>query len=60
MFGFMFNAGPSEKFLFVDHPKKDHNEWKFKLYIIGEILDLPKNTATEYVIRRFWYIRPGF
>ena len=47
----MRNAGPSEKFLFVDYPKEDHNEREFKAQIIGEILDLTKNTATEYVRR---------
>ena len=34
------NAGPSEKFLIVDHPKEDHNEREFKHLIIGGILDL--------------------
>ena len=38
-------AGPSEKFLFVDHPKEDHNEREFKPPIIGEILDLPKKSS---------------
>ena len=51
--GPIFNAGPSEKFLFVDHPKEDHNKQEFKPQIIGEILDLSKNTATEYVISHF-------
>ena len=40
--------------------KKGDNERDFKSYIIGEILDLPKPTATEYVIRHFWYICAGF
>ena len=26
----ILNAGPSEKFLIVDHPKEDHSEQKFK------------------------------
>ena len=41
----MFDAGPYEKFLFVDHPKEDHNEREFKSYIIGKILDVPKNSS---------------
>ena len=44
----------------MDHPKEGHNKREFKPQIIDEILDLPKNTATEYVIRYFWYICPDF
>ena len=32
---------------------EDDNEREFKFQIIGEILDLPKNTATEYGIKHF-------
>ena len=28
--GPILNAGPPETFLFVDHPKEDHNEREFK------------------------------
>ena len=44
----------------MDHPKEDHNKREFKPQIMDEILDLPKNTATEYVIKYFWYICPDF
>ena len=52
--GPILNARASEKFLFVDHLKQYHNEGEFKSEIIGEILDLPKNTATKYVRRPQW------
>ena len=56
------HVGPSENdgyltlellqsFFFLDHPKEDHNEREIKPYITGEMLDLRKNTATEYVRR---------
>ena len=56
------HVGPSENdgyltlellqsFFFFDHPKEDHNEREIKPYITGEMLDLRKNTATEYVRR---------
>ena len=35
----------------MDHPKENHNEREFKPQIIDEILDLPKNAATECVIK---------
>ena len=41
----ILNGRPSEKFLFVDHPKEDHNEREFKSLIIDEILDLPKKSS---------------
>ena len=31
----ILNAGPTEKFLIVDHPKEDHNEPEFKHQIIS-------------------------
>ena len=39
------NVGPSEKFLFVEHPKENHNEREFKRQIIGEILDQPRKSS---------------
>ena len=59
-FFYIIKTGPSEKALFVDYPKENHNERKFKSYILDKILDLPINTATEYVIRHFWYVCLGF
>ena len=41
----LLKARPSENFLFVDHPKEDHNEREFKPLIIDEILDLPKRSS---------------
>ena len=42
----ILNTGrPSEKFLFVDHQKENHNEREFKPKIIGEILNLPKEPS---------------
>ena len=41
----MLNAGPSEKFLIVDHLKENHNEQGLKRYIIGGILDLLKKSS---------------
>ena len=43
--GPILNAGPSEKVIFVDHSKEDHNEQEFKPIIIGGILDLPKKSS---------------
>ena len=44
------NAGPSENFLIVDHPKEDHNEWEFKRLIIGRTLNqLEKSCKTREV-----------
>ena len=43
--GLTLNAGPSEKFLIVDHPKEGHNEWEFKHLIIGRILDLLEESS---------------
>ena len=39
------NAGPSEKFLIVDHPKEDYNEREFKRLIICGILDLLEKSS---------------
>ena len=39
------NVDPSEKFLFVEHPKENHNEREFKRQIIGEILDQPRKSS---------------
>ena len=39
------NAGPSEKFLTVDHPKEDHNEREFKHLITCGILDLLEKSS---------------
>ena len=33
----------------MDHPKEDHKERQFKLYIICEILDLPKRSSKTKV-----------
>ena len=41
----MLNAGPSEKFVIVDHPKENHNEQEFKHLVIGRILDLLKKPS---------------
>ena len=41
----ILNAGPSEEFLFVCHPKEDHNEREFKPQIIAGILNLPKKSS---------------
>ena len=41
----ILNAGPSEEFLIVDHPKEDHKEREFKRSIIGGILDLQKKSS---------------
>ena len=43
MKGPILNATPTEKFLFVEHPKEDHNEREFKRYINDGILDLMKS-----------------
>ena len=41
----ILHAIPSEKFLFVDHPKEDLKEQEFKPYIIGGIPDLPEKSS---------------
>ena len=46
--GPILNAGPSENFLILDHPKEDHNEQEFKRLIINGILDqLDKSLKTR-------------
>ena len=41
----ILNPGPSERFLFVDHPKENPNEREFEPQIINEISDLPKTSC---------------
>ena len=41
----ILNAGPSEKFLFVDYPKEDLKEREFNPYNLGGIPDLPKKPS---------------
>ena len=38
----ILKARVSEKLLFVDHPKEEHNEREFKPLIIGIIMNLSK------------------
>ena len=38
----ILKARVSEKLLFVDHPKEEHNEREFKPLIIGKIMNLSK------------------
>ena len=40
----ILNAGPSENFLIVEHPKEDHNEQEFNRSVIGGILDQLKKS----------------
>ena len=43
-----YDAGASENFLIVNHPKEDHNEHQFKRSIIDGILDqLGKSSKTK-------------
>ena len=41
----ILNAGPSENFLIVKHPRKDHSERGFKRLIVGGILDQQERSS---------------
>ena len=49
------NAGPSEKFLIVDHPKEDDNEREFNHLIKGISLDLLERSSKTTEASNKWY-----